>query len=176
MIKTSTLGLFGVFWALAGIIGLLGISVLRLAQIAADAFAYDWHWYHWLALGLIIVFMAYTEGYRGFQQSFSPRVASRIRYLSEQPRPLWILLAPLFCMGYFHIRKREKIVIYTLTVGIILIILSMRLLPQPWRGIVDTGVVVGLSWGLVATAVFALQALTVETFPFTPALPDDQVP
>jgi hypothetical protein len=175
VIKTSALGLFGVLWALTGTVGLLGFSVVRLAKIATDAFAYDWQGYHWLALGLIVVFMAYAEGYRGFQKSFAPRVAARIRYLGERPRPLWILLAPLFCMGYFHIRKREKIVIYALTIGIILLVTGLRYLAQPWRGIVDVGVVVGLSWGLVATAVFTWRALTAASCPYAPALPSDRV-
>ena len=173
MIKTSGLGLFAVLWACTGTIGLLGFSIVRLAKIATDAFAYDWRGYHWLALGTMVIFMAYTEGYRGFQKSFSPRVAARIRYLCKHPRPFWILLAPLFCMGYFHIRKREKIVIYSLTAGIILIVVGLRFLAQPWRGIVDVGVIVGLTWGLVATTVFTLRALTAVSFPYAPALPDE---
>jgi hypothetical protein len=174
--KISGLGLLGVLWAFIGTVGLLGFSIVRLAKIATNAFAYDWQAYHWLALGIMVAFMAYTEGYRGFQKSFAPRVAARIRYLCEHPRPLWVLLAPLFCMGYFYIRKREKMVIYTLTIGIILIVIGLRFLTQPWRGIVDVGVIVGLSWGLVAIAIFTLRALTAASFPYAPALPDDAKP
>ena len=35
--------------------------------------------------------------------------------------------------------------------GIVGLIVLIRKLDQPWRGIVDAGVVVGLGWGLVAT-------------------------
>ena len=32
----------------------------------------------------------------------------------------------------------------------IVLIVSVRQLPQPWRGMVDAGVVVGLTWGVVS--------------------------
>jgi hypothetical protein len=40
---------------------------------------------------------------------------------------------------------------FALTAGVVAIVLVYRALPQPWRGILDAGVVVGLLWGLVAT-------------------------
>jgi hypothetical protein len=44
----------------------------------------------------------------------------------------------------------------------------VRLLPQPWRGIVDAGVVVGLTWGTISLVVFCIQALTAPTFAISP--------
>jgi hypothetical protein len=37
--------------------------------------------------------------------------------------------------------------------AIVGLVLLVGMLPQPWRGIVDAGVVVGLGWGIVALAV-----------------------
>jgi hypothetical protein len=37
-------------------------------------------------------------------------------------------------------------------------IIGADYLPQPWRGIVDLGVVIGLAWGLAALGVFSVQA------------------
>ena len=165
-------GLIGVIWGFIGVAGLIGYSVIRLSHLAMDAFAHTLLGYHWLALAGIVVFMAYSEGYRGFQQAFSPRTVARTLYLYQHPTVLRVLLAPLFCMGYFHIIKRQQIVIIGLTVFIIVLIILVRLLPQPWRGIVDAGVVVGLTWGLVSLLLFAGKALLrSENFPYSPDVP-----
>ena len=158
------MGGFGAFWGLAGVVLLLGSAIYRLTPLAIDAFAYDWSWYHWLSFALMIFFMAYAEGYRAFQQGFSPRVAARARYLRDHPNALHALLAPLFCMAYFHALKRRQIVSISVTAGIIVLVILVRLLPQPWRGIIDGSVVVGLAWGLVSLIVFGFQAFTLEQF------------
>ncbi|MBW2734087.1 MAG: hypothetical protein JRH20_16995 [Deltaproteobacteria bacterium] len=103
--------------------------------------------------------MAYGKGYRGFQKGFSPRVAARAAYLRRHPTLLRTLLAPFFCMGFFHIVRRQQIVIIALTVMIVIFVIVARQLPQPWRGMVDMGVVIGLTWGVISLAFFAIQAL-----------------
>ena len=59
-----------------------------------------------------------------------------------------------------------------LLVMIVVFIIIAHQLPQPWRGILDLGVVVGLSWGLVTILVFSWLALTRDEFPYSPELPD----
>ena len=166
------MGGFGAFWGLAGVALLLGSAIFRLTPLAIDAFAYDWSWYHWLSFALMIFFMAYAEGYRAFQQGFSPRVAARARYLRDHPNALHALLAPLFCMAYFHALKRRQIVSISVTAGIIVLVILVRLLPQPWRGIIDGSVVVGLAWGLVSLIVFGFQAFTQEQFNYSSEVPE----
>jgi hypothetical protein len=166
------MGGFGAFWGLAGVALLLGSAIYRLTPLAIDAFAYDWSWYHWLSFALMIFFMAYAEGYRAFQQGFSPRVAARARYLRDHPNALHALLAPLFCMAYFHALKRRQIVSISVTAGIIVLVILVRLLPQPWRGIIDGSVVVGLAWGLVSLIVFGFQAFTQEQFNYSSEVPE----
>ena len=166
------MGGFGAFWGLAGVALLLGSAIYRLTPLAIDAFAYDWSWYHWLSFALMIFFMAYAEGYRAFQQGFSPRVAARARYLRDHPNALHALLAPLFCMAYFHALKRRQIVSISVTAGIIVLVILVRLLPQPWRGIIDGSVVVGLAWGLVSLVVFGFQAFTAEHFHYSSEVPE----
>ncbi|UCH28774.1 MAG: hypothetical protein JSV06_10910 [Myxococcales bacterium] len=92
---------------------------------------------------------AYLEGYRGFQLRFSPRVVSRAAYLGQNPRPLWIILALPFCMSLFHSTRRQMTVSWVFIGALILLIWWVRSLPQPWRGIIDGGVVLGLAWGLL---------------------------
>ena len=122
---------------------------------------------------LMIFFMAYAEGYRAFQQGFSPRVAARARYLRDHPVALHVLFAPLFCMAYFHAMKRRQIVSLSVTAGIIVLVILVRLLPQPWRGIIDGSVVVGLAWGLVSLIVFGYQAFASERFDYSPEVPGE---
>lgn len=152
------LGWFGALWGLGAITALLASAVVRLGKVGAAAFEFPFSWFHWLSLAAVLVLMAYSEGYRGFQRGFSPRVAARARYLRDHPEPLHVLLAPLFCMGFIHASRRRKLTSLILTSAIILLIVLVRLLPQPWRGIVDLGVVVGLGWGVVSLLAFSALA------------------
>ena len=165
--------MIGAFWGVAGVFLLLGSAVYRLTPLALDAFSYDLRWYHWMFLVFVLLFMAYAEGYRAFQQGFSPRVAARARYLRTHRNALHIFLAPLFCMGYFHAPKRRRVTSLSVTAGIIILIILVRLLPQPWRGIVDAGVVVGLAWGLISLIVFSFQAFTSGRFDYSPEVPEE---
>ena len=166
------IGLLGALWGLAGFSLLLGYTIVRLAPIAIDSFSYEFHWYHWVVLAVNTLLMAYLEGYRGFQKGFSPRVAARAKHMNNYPKLLHILLGPLYCMGYFHTSKRRKIGVYSLTVGIVILIFLVRLLEQPWRGIIDVGVVVGLSWGLVSLLIYSVQAFTSKDFNHSPEVPE----
>ncbi len=161
-------------WGVAGVLALLGSAVYRMTPLAAGAFTYDLRWYHWVFLLLILLFMAYAEGYRAFQQGFSPRVAARARYLRNHRNTLHAFLAPLFCMGYFHATKRRQITSLLVTAGIVILVVLVRFLPQPWRGIVDAGVVVGLAWGLVSLVIFSYRAFTGEQFGYSPEVPEEQ--
>jgi hypothetical protein len=169
----TVLGSLGAVWGISGFSLLLGQAIVRLTLVAIEIFSQPLHWYHWLGLLLIVGSMAYFEGYRGFQKGVSPRVAARARYLVYHPRALHVLLGPLFCVGYFYSSKRRKTVAISLTIGIIVLILLVRLLDQPWRGIVDAGVVVGLSWGLVSLLIFSVLAFTQVEFGYSPEVPDE---
>ncbi len=158
-------------WGFLGVTILLGFAIWRLTPRAFEAFDHEWTLLHWIGFSLWLVFMAVGEGYRGFQKRFSPRTAARIRFLRDHPTPLRTTLAPLFCMGYFHARKRTRITAIALTLGIVLLVLLVSLCPQPWRGIIDVGVVVGLAWGWISFAVFTFQALTKFEFPHSPETP-----
>ena len=111
---------------------------------------------HWLALIFSVTYMAYAEGYKGFHLGFAPRVVVRARYLANNPRPLHVLLAQLFCMGYIYATRKRQILSFALTAMIICFVLIARSMPQPWRGIVDAGVVVGLGLGVVSIAYFLI--------------------
>ena len=156
-------GWFGAIWGLTGVLALLAFAVYRLFMIALEALALPLDWSHWLLLIVNTLFMAYSEGYKGFQKGYSPKIAARARDLLHRPRLLPVLLAPLYCMHYFDSSKRQMITTYSLTVAIVILIIIFHQLPQPWRGLLDAGVVVGLSWGIVSIAACAVKALAADS-------------
>ena len=148
----------GALWAVGGIVGLLLWAVYRLALISIAAFDEPFAWYHWVVLLAIVPFMAWSEGLRGFQLRFSPRVAERAMTVRSQPTVPRVVLAPLFAAGYFEGTRRERLGVYFGTLGILVLIVLVHRLDQPWRGILDAGVVVGLSWGTIATLALSVRA------------------
>jgi len=130
--------------------------------------------FHWAALIFSVVFMAYTEGYKGFHHGFAPRVVIRANYLKDNPHIIHIILAPLFCMGYIHATRKRKVISIGLTLMIICFILVVPMLPQPWRGIIDAGVVVGLSIGIISIIYFIfLGILYPQAIEVSAEVPDD---
>ena len=157
MSKPVFFGWLGATWGLLGVIGLLAYAVYRLFWISVDAFSVPFNGLQWLLFIGNTLFMAWSEGYKGFQKSFSPKVASRARDLLDNPRAIPVLLAPLYCMHFFDTTRRQLIVTYALTVMIVILIIVFHMLDQPWRGILDAGVVVGLSWGIVTILISSVK-------------------
>ena len=133
-------------------------AIYRLAPIAFALENATMGVLHWFALVFSVVYMAYAEGYKGFHLGFAPRVVIRATYLKSNPRLLHVILAPLFCMGYIYATNKRKLLSIGLTTLIICFVMIARLLPQPWRGIVDAGVVVGLGMGVVSILYFLVLA------------------
>jgi hypothetical protein len=77
-------------------------------------------------------------------------------------------------MGYFHTTRRRQIVSLSLTAGIFVLVLVVHRVPQPWRGIIDAGVVAGLAWGVVSLLWYAVAALTRKDFPYPPEVPPQE--
>lgn len=155
-------------WGVACVLALLGQALWRLTPLALEPWLegsmsplQQALYVGWAAI------MAYSEGYRGFQKKFSPRVVARAFYLGRHPTPLRVALALPFCMSFFHSTRRQMIVSYTFVTLIALLVVAVRSLPQPWRGIVDGGVVVGLGWGVVAIVVFYVRGLLGQPPPVT---------
>lgn len=167
-----TLGLAGLLWGLAGILFLLGGAIYRLAPYALDALTYPLTTLQWTVLIGNILFMAWSEGYKGFQLSFSPRVAARLRWLYDHPCPLLVISAPLFSLGLIHAPPKRRVIFFALTTMIIILIVLIRLLEQPWRGVLDAGVVIGLIWGTTSLLWFVVLAFTRKDFNYSPELPE----
>lgn len=136
-------------WGVVWVSLLLGRAVWRLTPIAVEPWVEGS-----MSIGQQVIYLgwvvanAYLEGYRAFQLRFCPRVVARAIYLGRHPKPLWIVLALPFCISLFHSTRRQMTVSWSFIGVLILVIWWVRTVPQPWRGIIDGGVVVGLVWGL----------------------------
>lgn len=161
-------------WGVLGVLALLAQALLRLTPLAIEPIERGMmgagHWA--LYLGWTAV-NAYAEGYRGFQRAFVPRVVARAFHLARHPHPLRVILAPAFCMALFHARRRDLLRSWILLGAIVVLVILIRLLPQPWRGIVDAGVVVGLGWGAIALVVTFARAVFTDWEPETDSLPPE---
>lgn len=166
------IGAIGAVWGILGLSLIFGRGLICLYPYAQELCGTSFEWFHWIALAASLVFMGYAEGYKGFHLKFSPRAAARALYLKNNPTFARVLFAPLFCMGFFHATRKRKIVAYSLTAMIILLIVFVRQLSQPWRGIVDAGVLLGLGWGLVSVWLFTVKAFFGKGFNVSPETPD----
>jgi hypothetical protein len=109
-----------------------------------------------VALAVFLAFMLGGKGYMGFHRGFSPRAAARVREILREPRLPRVLLAPVFAMSLILAPRGRLARSWGLMLAIASIVPLVRVMPWPWRGIVDAGVVAGLSVGLVSFWWFAL--------------------
>lgn len=160
-------------WGIGGWLVLLSQAIYRLTPLAIepirDGEIAGWRWA--LLIGWT-AFMIYSEGYRGFWLQASPRVVARGVHLTREPSAVRRLLAPLFCMGLFGAPRKRLIVSWCLYSGLVVIILAVRQVPQPWRGIIDLGVVAGLAVGVVAVLYYVGVALAGRDLPVPAEVPE----
>jgi hypothetical protein len=150
-------------WGILGVALLLGRALYQLTPLALEPIvSRSLGLPHWLLLLGWVAFNAYAEGYVGFHQKFSPRVVRRALHLGRHPTPWRVVFAAPYCIGLFHAPKKTMLTSWALVVVIAAVVFGVRHLPQPWRGIIDAGVVVGLGIGLVSLLVRFLLALGEE--------------
>ncbi|KYF63214.1 hypothetical protein [Sorangium cellulosum] len=162
-----------VLWGVLGVVAVLVEAIYRLGTLAVRILTT-----HAFTTGQLILLAAWTvviiyfEGYRGFQQRFSPRVVARALHLAEHRRPLHVALAPLYCMALLHATRRRLIATWALIAGIVALILLVRQMPPPYRAIVDAGVALALAWGTVSILVYLAQGLAGRPLGIAPDVPE----
>jgi len=157
ILEVRLAGQVGRAWGLLGVLVLLGQAIYRLGALALAALRSPLGPWQWAVLAAWTAAMVYGEGVRGFQRGFSPRVVARAWYLARHPHPVHVPLAPLYAMGLVHATRKRLVTSWALTTTMIGLVILMRFVSQPLRGIIDAGVVAGLIWGAVAILVFALR-------------------
>lgn len=172
MDKLSAKGLLAASWGVFGVLLLLGQAIWRLGDRALAAWSYDLSPLQLALSAAWAAFSLYYEGYRAFQRRFSPRVVARALVVGRELKPLHVALAPAFCMSFFHSTKRGMLVAWSMVVMIVGLVLIVSRLSQPWRGIIDGGVVLALLWGAAAIVVYFVKAVSSGAPPAVdPALP-----
>mmetsp|Transcript_96109 Transcript_96109/g.228899 ORF Transcript_96109/g.228899 Transcript_96109/m.228899 type:complete len:179 (-) Transcript_96109:230-766(-) len=161
-------------WAILGVVLLLLNGVRRCVPVALQPFSQGLGPAGWCAYVLSGLFFIYAEGYRGFQQKFSPLVVRRALLLDRQQPVLRQVLAPAYAMAFFHANKKRKVVSWALIAGIMVIVAIVKKLPYPYRAILDAGVCAGLSWGMGATVFIYAKSVTTGKAPeIDPCLPQE---
>lgn len=164
-------GNFAASWGIVGVLALLGQALFRLTPRAVEALTMELQLQHWVVLVAWVGFMAHAEGWRGFHLRFSPRVVARALTLGPGA-PWWhVALAPAYCMSLFHATRRGRIVAWIVVCAITALVAVVSRFDQPWRGIVDAGVVVGLAIGALSILWHAQRAATGTPPTIAPDLP-----
>lgn len=141
-------------WGVGGIVLLLGFAIYRLLPHALESLHYGLAWWQWLMVGVWCIFMVVSEGYDGFQKRLVPRIYERAQKLRMQGGVIERIFAPLYCLNYFNAEVRRMAVAYLALVLIIGAVIIVHTIEQPWRGMIDWGVIAGLGYGLIALVLF----------------------
>lgn len=104
----------------------------------------------WLAFALLFVAFVYGEGVRALARRWVPAMLARARALGPASPLHEKLLAPLYAMSLIDASARTLVRAWIGVALIVLAVLAVRALPEPWRGIVDAAVAAALLVGLWA--------------------------
>lgn len=161
-------------WGVLGSALAIGVGLYRVTPHAVEPLwpQYQLSPFHAWLYAVSIVFTAYAEGYKGFQRGFTPRVIARAKWVSDHPGRVPAILAPIFALGFYGIQRRKLIFTWVFTFAIVAVVVAMKFLAQPWRGILDAGVVVGLSWGVASMVIGLIRIFQGQEPKGDPFLPD----
>lgn len=159
------------WWGVAGVVAILLNAVVRMVPLVAELGDHSLASFERVVLVGWVAMMVVAEGYRGFHRQFSPRVVARALYLAAHPRPWLVVVAPLYCIGLVHATRRRLITSWILTLAITAIVIAVRRVAQPWRGIIDAGVVAGLGIGILSIGYFVVRASGGHPMPVPPDVP-----
>jgi hypothetical protein len=145
-------------WALGGLSLTFLQAITRLGARGVHTIANGLTAFEWAVLVLLTLVFVYGEGFRGIQQHFAPRVVQRLHELFAR-RARWQLLGPLYLLSLVGAAPRTMLRAWIGVAAIVVAVLIIRALPEPWRGIIDFAVVAALTWGLIAILAAAGRSL-----------------
>ncbi len=145
-------------WTLLGVSGLFASAVFRLGGRGVDTILNGLAPVQWAVLAALTFFMVYTEGVLTFQRRWVPKLIDRARAIRDEPILLQ-LLAPLYGLSLVGGPAKRVLRGWLGTTAIVVAVVAVRALPDPWRGVVDFAVAAALGWGLVCIARQAPRAI-----------------
>jgi len=137
-------------WAIAGVSGLFGMAVARLGSRGLEGVAPGLSTLEWIVLGALVVLFVVGEGWAALQRKWVPRVVERARALRETDVVRHRLLAPLYGMSLIGGGAGNRRRAWAGVAAVVLAVVLVRLLPDPWRAMIDLAVASALCWGLGA--------------------------
>jgi hypothetical protein len=137
-------------WTLLGVAALFATSIVRLGSRGIATIQRGLEWGEWSGLIFLTVAFVYGEGFRALDRRWVPRLLERALLLRDDPRLSVRLLAPLYGLALVGVGRGDLIRGWLVVAAILGAVLTVRVLPDPWRGIIDFAVAAALSWGLVA--------------------------
>ena len=111
----------------------------------------------WVAFAVLLIAFVYGEGVRALARRWVPATVARGFELDARSPLVWKILAPLYAMGLVGAPGRALVRAWGGVALIVVAVLVVRALPEPWRGIVDFAVAGALLVGLGAIVVHALE-------------------
>lgn len=160
-------------WGVLGVVMFIANALKRLIPVALQpVIQKDLTREQGIIYIIFMLSMMYIEGYKAFHLKFSPLVVKRALHLSENPTILNCLLAGPYCMGLFGATKKRMIVSWSVMIGVFGLVKIVKLLPYPWRSIVDGGVICGLTIGTLSIIYHYLLALLGYPPSINPDLPN----
>lgn len=146
------------WWAVVGVALILLQAVVALGARALETVAAGLTPLEWAALAVLTAAFVYGEGVRAIGGRWVPYVLARARRLAERPRPVYVVLAPLYAMGLVGGTRRQAAVSWGGVAAVVGAVVLVRAFPEPWRGITDFAVAAALAWGVGALLVRAAVA------------------
>ena len=137
-------------WALVGIGAVFSLAVFRLGSRGIETVRAGLGTVEWVALVALVLLFLVGEGWGALQRKWVPRVVRRAADLRREAAMHHRVLAPLYGMSLIGGDARSRFRAWAGTASIIVAVLVVRSLPDPWRGIVDLAVASALGWGLGA--------------------------
>lgn len=148
------------WWAVTGVAALFLTAAGRLGGRGLETMRAGMTAWQWLALVLLTAAFVYGEGYRALHRRYAPFVVERAGRLGPASSRLRCVLAPLWAMALVGERSRLVVRAWAGAWAIVVAVVLVRSLPEPWRGIVDFAVAGALFWGFVALLLEAWGSLS----------------
>lgn len=145
-------------WGVLGVVVMLSEALLRLLRLAWEGVVVQFAPLPFAVAVAWCLVNAYAEGYRGFQKRFVPQALDRA-FSIDASSVVEVVLAPLKVLGLWRTDAKAMRRAWIMVLGISGLVFAVKQLPQPWRGVIDAGVVVGLGWGTVAMVVMLVARL-----------------
>ena len=148
-----------IIYSIGGVIAIFSSAIYRLYPHVREGFSFEFSTLNWIVLMAYLIVMIVGKGYFALHRGFVPRVINRSELLIENGNLFDKLLAPLYCMGFFKAPRKRMIISYVMISLIVSFIVSASKITQPWRGIIDLGVIIGLSLGIFSLLFLGLKKL-----------------